>query len=162
MDRFALDELSFARLAQELSVLVDQPASAVCCHRITLELDALPDGVIVIGMHVVYANRELFLRIVEHDVRIGTGNEHTFLRSAAEELGRICGAEFNRFIEGNPAFVRFGKHVGIHVFDACAAVRDLGEVVLAPIFLICLVLIPVACCFDRETAAGGSGGVAGR
>ena len=147
-DRFAFDELAFALFAKEFAILINEASSAVSGDGIALQLGPFPDGVIIVGMHILDTDSELFFRIVDHDVRIRTRHKDTLLRSAAKELGRIGTANLNRFVEGDAAFVCFRKHIGEHVFDAGATVGNLCEIILAPVFFIRL----------ERTVVGSNGG----
>ena len=87
-------------------------------------------------MHVLVMNRELLLRIIDNDVGILTYCQASLVRTS-EYLSRIEGAKLNCLREGYDTLVGIGKHVRIHILYACTSVRDLAEVILAPI-LLCL------------------------
>ena len=132
----AFYELAIALLTDKLTILIDQLAPAVGGYGITLQLGSFPNGVIVIGVHIAYADSEFLLGIIEHDISIGSREKHAFLRSKSEKLGRVRAAKLHRFIECDPPLVCLGEHIRIHIFDAGAAIGDFSEVVLAPIFFV--------------------------
>ena len=75
----AFYELAIALLTDKLTILIDQLAPAVGGYGITLQLGSFPNGVIVIGVHIAYADSEFLLGIIEHDISIGSREKHAFL-----------------------------------------------------------------------------------
>ena len=119
-----------------------------------MQADALPYGVIAVGMHLFIGNGEILFRIIDHQIRI-LADGHSALILAAEDPCRIGSTKLHCLFKGDLSCIGRRQHVGIHIFNTGTAVGHLGEIVLAPVLLIALERTVIRC--QRGDNAGVDG-----
>ena len=135
--RFAAEVLAASGLADELAFRNDQLAAGIDVAGVAAHLEAFEHG--VVDAHVVGCGGDgvLGVGIPEDDVGVAAGGEHALLRIHAEDARGRGGDEFDEAIEGEVALAHAVMMEELQaVFDARAAVGNLGEVVFAERLLI--------------------------
>src|SRR3984957_7086266 len=152
----ALEEPAVTRMAKVASVIDDDLAARQHRVDVTVDLEALPGG--VVHVHVVRLtrtepDRRVAGRIVDDDVRVGAGGDDALAAVEAEHPGRGGGADLDPALEADPAV---GDTLGDHVdgvLDGTDAVGNLREVADAQLFLVLHA--------ERAVVGGHGGDVAG-
>ncbi|MPN15340.1 hypothetical protein SDC9_162671 [bioreactor metagenome] len=100
-----------------------------------MEVNALPDGVVAVGVHGALGNGNVLVGVVYHDVRVLAHLQRS-LGGAAEDSGGVGAAQLHRLLEGDPSGIGLTEHVGIEILNTGTAVGDFGEIILAPVLFI--------------------------
>ena len=103
----------------------------------------------------VVSDNEFPLRIVDDYIGVQTHLDGAFAVVYAEQFCRVRCRYLDSFLEGDPAFVRFGKDVRVHVLDACTAIGDGREIPRGTVFAR---YAPVLLGFQERTVVSSQGG----
>ena len=133
----AVDIAAGAAHGAQLALGIDHRALAQGRHRHPLHRHAFEDieiHLLVMGLGRNGARR---LRIPHHQVAVGAGGDHPFLRIKIEDLGRVGRGDGDEFVHRQAAGI--DPVVPEHrqaILDAAGAVGNLGEIVAPGGFLV--------------------------
>lgn len=110
------------------SVIIYKFATQIGLNRISVKLLAFPDRMVIIRMHVFYADRKILIRIINHKIRILSYRDRTFIL-AAEDLRHICRTYLYDSLIRQFSVIGSRKHVRIEILNTGTAIRNLGEII---------------------------------
>lgn len=115
-------------MAYIFSVIIYKSAMQIGLNRISVKLLSFPDRMVIIGMHVFYADRKIFIRVINHKIRIFSYRNRTLIL-AAEDFRYICRTYLYDPLIGQFSVIGSRKHVRIEILNTGTAIRNLGEII---------------------------------
>src|ERR671910_561063 len=135
-----LDEPPRAPLADDLAVLVDQPATHVHLRRTAVKLHPFVGRVVHVTVPVLDRRRRRELRVPKYDVRVGAGGQGPLSRVRAVDARLVGREDGDELVLGELPLADTERPEGHGpFFGARQSVGDQGEVVLAELFLLAVV-----------------------